>query len=231
MLGKSIFKRLFREEGGFWNLLAPVAGSLLGGLFGGGKKKSSASPLDKDYQATLGTIKGMLPGANAANPELDAAKQWYNNVMKDNYSAYSPGELDQMYKSQSDTLINDVFKPTESRFSRRLANQGLSGSGAAKLMWQDKIMTPEKKQLGDLWNSLQAENRNLTRQDKSSALGMTGYLSSANPNLEKWLTYLNALSGKYSQDLQKQQINQAQANQNASGWGALAGNLLSSFMK
>jgi hypothetical protein len=130
-----------------------------------------------NMQKYLDQIGAKLNGMPTGNSYQTGATNYFNKVMDPKYQAYSNADMKQMFESQKEGLINEVFDPLERKTSSRLANMGLAGSGAGRGKWIEGVSTPEKQMLTNTYNQIRTQNRDITNQNRSQAFGMAPGLS------------------------------------------------------
>jgi hypothetical protein len=155
----------------------------------------------------MATWQNILNQNKATDPFTSYAETYAKKVSDPNYRAYSEADLKDMFETEKRGLYQDVFDPLERREASRMANQGIGGSGVAKIRWEDKVTNPEKRILADTYSNIQNLNREATRADQSQLLGMTPALTSSyyTPQelwLQKYGIDTNLEASKYGADAQ-----------------------------
>lgn len=178
-------------------------------------------------------IEKLLPTGQRNDPYLTGAQSHFERVMNPNYKAYSDSDLQHMYDTQA-SRYGQAFKQQDNQMAARLANQGLSGSGAGFGYWSDQSKG-QKQQLTDMWNNLQSMNIEASRGDKNTAFGMAPSLSSARLGseaypLNAWTQWAGILGQDESRQLQERMFQQqleefkyGKKKDTMGGWGKALG--------
>lgn len=188
--------------------------------------KSPATPNPYSWEALLQQAGGLL-NQPVTDPYSGQAQQWWSTVMAPDYQAYSPEQLEGMYGQQAGQLKEDVFSQWEDAMAGRLANQGLAGSGVARMDWEN-LLGKEGGALGKLRGDIWNYGQDATRQDVQQALASYPawqQMNFQNQNVQ-WDKLMEMLGIMGNERANKQQQSAANAQGIATVIGSILGGLI-----
>lgn len=180
----------------------------------GSKKSSKASKVDppselsayrNKYSDVLKTLEESISSTDYSSPFVSGAKNYYNEIMSDDYKAISDDELDRIYNQRKENLYKDVINPEDEKLAAKLALSGQTGGGVASGNWEDKSYQ-NKRLLSDAYNELQNMGLTQTLANKQSALSLSPSLynmqsTQQNAPLSAWSLYAGLLGDEESRIL------------------------------